>query len=491
MTQLIHQPPNHDVTPNHSAYAHLNKAEQDYLRSLVSPFLNRGARLPDIYQTPSQFKCVHGNVNVTTNVLGFARVFLQPHSGKITVYNGAAHDQTAANLGAATILLVDDATIVASAASRVISAGLKIRSLSSFNLEAGSIQSYTSTLSFGLDYDVYRDYPHQKVYSKGQIGSVRYLPISDQELEFQAYTMPFSGNRSIGFLIKGAVSLTYDLEYVINFEYGGSANTELVPYQSGPVGDWRKVVQMLSHNNQGSDAWTIRAHPLNSKQSKFLSGPGSSIPAAGNQTLFAGRSLLNPMYGVSNSPAANISIPKRVKTLNTIVDPDQSNSQNHTLGQLGVIAPLVIAGFYASTTPQEQYSQPGLEQIFDTAPNVPSSNDVDFQTSLEAQPELQPLLDATLQTDEQFASFPRPNRSVNPFEDHTAFGFVQTNAIQKPNSNHILAHGDDGGGIGTYDLTIKPEVTTEPYAPTIEAPQLTSDVAMIDAAIISDSLLSG
>lgn len=56
----------------------------------------------------------------------------------------------------------------------------------------------------------------------------------------------------MGFMVKGAPSQTFDLEYSLTFEYISTSNTDLVPHAYGPPGDVRKIVGGLPNVNRAA-----------------------------------------------------------------------------------------------------------------------------------------------------------------------------------------------------------------------------------------------
>lgn len=64
--------------------------------------------MPTNMSTPCQIKNTHGNVQVTANSLGFARVYMGMGigSGQIVAYNDATHTETVR--GASAVLLATD-----------------------------------------------------------------------------------------------------------------------------------------------------------------------------------------------------------------------------------------------------------------------------------------------------------------------------------------------------------------------------------------------
>lgn len=91
--------------------------------------------------------------------------------------------------------------------SRVVSAGLWIRSLGTVAADAGIIQAFASPIDYqSTNWDVFRDSPNQKIYSKGEAAVIRYYPYDETELLFgiAGDTNRPRFNHNLGFLIKGA-----------------------------------------------------------------------------------------------------------------------------------------------------------------------------------------------------------------------------------------------------------------------------------------------
>lgn len=53
-------------------------------------------------------------------------------------------------------------------------------------------------------------------------------------------------------MIKGASSITYDIEYSMTFEYVSANNTDLVPMTYGPVGEVERVLCTETNMNRAS-----------------------------------------------------------------------------------------------------------------------------------------------------------------------------------------------------------------------------------------------
>lgn len=94
----------------------------------------------------------------TTNALGYGRVFMSMQAGGIVGYSDATHNET--TLGVGVVYLFDDINIT-SGPSRIVAAGLWIRSLQAVLNDAGVMQTYASPLTSNIaSYDVYRDSPN-------------------------------------------------------------------------------------------------------------------------------------------------------------------------------------------------------------------------------------------------------------------------------------------------------------------------------------------
>jgi len=219
----------------------------EYLNSLHDPFVYRGVRIPSQFPTPSQVKAISGVVTFNTNALGFARVAVRCQTGSITIYNDATHNETV--LGSAVALVPSDADIVGASILRMVSGGIKIRSLASFSIESGQIQGYNTLLGAARNYDAYRDSPHQMIYSKGSVATIRYYPLDLSMLNMipnAGISASLLNEASFGVMISGAVNQSYSLQYTFNYEYSGATNTDLVPHRLGPVGNPTTVIERIS-----------------------------------------------------------------------------------------------------------------------------------------------------------------------------------------------------------------------------------------------------
>lgn len=94
--------------------------------------------MPTTMSTPCQIKNIHGNVNATANAAGFARIYINlgANGGAILSYADATANET--TLGVFTYLLAYDADFN-SGPSRVVAAGLRMRSMTSVLNDAGTV----------------------------------------------------------------------------------------------------------------------------------------------------------------------------------------------------------------------------------------------------------------------------------------------------------------------------------------------------------------
>jgi len=220
-----------------------------YTATLSDPWTKRGIRIPSPLPAPTQLKCIHGNISFTTNALGYARIAVKLLDASILVYNDVTHTESV--IGAASTLLAADADLSASIIRRLVSGGIKVRSVASFSNESGLIQSYSSIADNPQFYDVYRDSPHQRVYSKGEVAIVRYIPFDISETLLGNYDV--LTRHYIGVMVKGAISATYDLQYSMNYEFVSANNTDLVPHVIGPTGKPEETVQKFAGVNHADD----------------------------------------------------------------------------------------------------------------------------------------------------------------------------------------------------------------------------------------------
>lgn len=227
--------------------------ESAWLKALHDPFVHRGVRIPWLFPVPTQVSTFHGNLSFSTNAAGFARVLMycnKASPGLIALYNDALHTDTVS--GASTVLFA--APLPGSTPNRVVCAGMKIRSTASMTVEAGYIQSYSSIDQGGnASYDLYRDTPHQRIYSKGTVAHVRYLPSDGNSLDLGFIN---TTDNNIGFMIVGAPTQSFFLQYSITIEYTGTANTDNVPKLVCQGGNYLKVLPLIQQVNAGHpDSW--------------------------------------------------------------------------------------------------------------------------------------------------------------------------------------------------------------------------------------------
>lgn len=269
-----------------------NEAEKQYIRSLFNPWEVRGVRCPTPFPAATQVSTYHGTLTFSTNSLGFARVYMRlatSQVGSIDVYNGATHTETV--LGSATALYAGPGLTIS--LGRLVNAGLKCRSSASFSNEAGFIQAYVSQSNpDNASYDVYRDHPHQKLYQKGETARVVAIPFDRNNLSL--YSVPnwhYSGYH-MGFMISGAPSLTYVLQYAITLEYISTFNTDLLPHVLSPIGDASDHLADVKSVNPCADDAT--ASYMSDVLTKGVNAAASVANAAG-QIIGSGiEGLINP-----------------------------------------------------------------------------------------------------------------------------------------------------------------------------------------------------
>ena len=243
--------PIHIISKPNSNRMHDN--ESLWLKALHDPFIHRGVRIPWLFPVATQVSTYHGNLSISTNAAGFARVLMycnKANPGLIALYNDALHTDTV--LGASTNIF--PAPLGGGIANRVVCAGMKIRSTASMTVEAGYIQSYSSIDSGSYaSYDLYRDTPHQRIYSKGTVAHVRYLPSDCNSLDLGSLT---TTDNNIGFMIVGAPTQSFFLQYTITIEYTGTSNTDNVPKLVCNGGNYLKVLPLIQPLNAGHpDSW--------------------------------------------------------------------------------------------------------------------------------------------------------------------------------------------------------------------------------------------
>lgn len=223
-----------------------------WLRSLYDPFSMRGVRLPWPFPVATQVSTYHGNLTFSTNAAGFARIVMATHKGSIgsiNVFNDATH--TEINAGPATALYDPFASVTGP--RRVVNAGLKCRSTASLTNEAGYIQAYASLDTNAGNYDLYRDVPHQHIYTKGEVAHVRWLPSDYSDFDMATLSQHFS---HIGFMIVGASSQNYFLQYSITIEYSSTSQTDVIPKMVNSGGNVNSVLpEMMGCNSAKPDSW--------------------------------------------------------------------------------------------------------------------------------------------------------------------------------------------------------------------------------------------
>ncbi len=262
------------VRPRGRAPAFSN-AEREYAMSLHDPFNVRQVRIPTPHPVPTQCITYHGTASFTTNAAGFAQVCFVPNLGSIILYNDALHTDT--NLGAATTLVPSP---YATSYKRLVNAGIKVRSSASFSNEAGNIQAYSTFFGRSSGYDKYRDSPHQKLHSKGEVASVVYYPQDPNFLCFGSQICASTPDFHIGVLITGAPSLSYLLQYAFTLELVSDSNTDIIPLRVGPTGDSSKVLSAINaHNPADPSTWDL----LKDKVGNFLhQGASEAASLAGS-----------------------------------------------------------------------------------------------------------------------------------------------------------------------------------------------------------------
>lgn len=290
--QVVSKPQAQRMSNGRRMFKPKNEAEKQYFRALFNPWEVRGVRCPCPFPVATQVSTYHGTLTFSTNALGFARVYMRLSSslaGVIEVYNGATHTETV--LGSSTTLYAGPGLTMT--LGRLVNAGLKCRSSASFSNEAGFIQSYVSVNSAdNPSYDIYRDHPHQKLYQKGETARVVAIPFDQNNLNL--YSTPnwhYSGYH-MGFMIAGAPSLTYVLQYALTLEYCSTSNTDLLPHVLGPVGHAGDHLPDLKAVNPCVDENT--ASYMSDVLTKGVDAAASVANAAG-QVIGAGiDGLINP-----------------------------------------------------------------------------------------------------------------------------------------------------------------------------------------------------
>jgi len=283
--------------------------EREWLAALADPLSVRQVRVPSRFTPATSCVTYHGNVTFQTNSAGFARIAYQLVSGSIILYNDIAHTDTV--LGPSSTLLASP--FPGTNYARICSAGLKVRSTSSFSNESGMIQAYSSLLGASNAYDVYRDSPHQMIYNKGQVAICRYLPVDNSELELQNLAAPgIIGSHVIGVMVVGGGNAqTYNVQYAITLEYVSGSNTDLVPQRLAPLGDPHKVAAGVAHNNHASSAWTQTADFVRQHGVSVVGGAVTGFAAGGpaGAAAGAGVALTKSLFsgGITHAQASQAS----------------------------------------------------------------------------------------------------------------------------------------------------------------------------------------
>lgn len=258
-------------------------ADREYIASLLNPWEIRQVRIPTPFVVSTASSTYHGNITFTANAAGFANVILRPSYGTISVYNDVAHTET--NLGAANLLYTAG---YAALLGRVVNAGIKVRSLASWNSESGYMQAYVRLGAIATTYDLARDTPQQQIYSKGEVAKVVYLPC-DTSYFTLAESGSYIGNSSnsshhLGVLIVGAAAnQPFTIQYAITVEYTNpsAANSDSTPLKTAPVGNAKVHVAVL--------------HGTNAAAAPTLAQTGSGFALSGAQTGAAIGSFFGPV----------------------------------------------------------------------------------------------------------------------------------------------------------------------------------------------------
>lgn len=275
----------------------LNQEEALYLKALHDPFKYRAVRMPSHYRSPLSVMTAHGSINFVANAAGLARLAFTPMGGSnvIYVYNDATHTETV--WGAPTQYLFARPTTTY---AKVVNAALLVRSTASFSNEAGLIQSYANYESGSTTYDFLRDSPNQKIYSKGQVAGVNWVPCDKSEIELGNFgdTARSASRKTIGFLITGATSgQQYTCQYSVTYEFVPStADSDFYPVRIGPYGDHQKALATISHNNHAEpSSWKANLKEVLQLGSYAVNGYMAGGPAGAAAGLAVG------LFGESNT----------------------------------------------------------------------------------------------------------------------------------------------------------------------------------------------
>jgi len=171
------------------------------------------------------------------------------NTGMIVVFNDSLHNET--TVGSSNLLY--DPGLVGTAPRRVVNAGLKCRSTASITAEAGYLQTYASLDTNTGVYDIYRDLPHQHIYTKGEVAHVRWLPSDYSDFDMGTSSQNVS---HLGIMVVGAPSQSYFLQYSITIEYSGTTQTDVIPKMVNNGGNANNVMEdLLTCNSAKPDSW--------------------------------------------------------------------------------------------------------------------------------------------------------------------------------------------------------------------------------------------
>lgn len=286
---------------SNALFPRLHSHSLDYVKSLRDPWSYRQVRLPTLYSVATQAHCCHGNLTFSANANGFARLSVNPFECSYILHNDATHTENV--LGTASTILLPGAPSYANSASRyrLVSAGLIIRSTSSFSTEAGLMQTFVTFVGPNVaNYDVYRDSPHVFPYSKGQTAEVVYLPFMPRcfDLLSSGEINTSFTNFYMGVMISGAAGVSYSVQYAINYEMVQSTNTDLVPLKTNPVADTHELLKLVGHNSPVNKEWTLKSY-ASDKLFSFTDGIsrlGYSLMGANSPNGFF-RNVVKPLAG--------------------------------------------------------------------------------------------------------------------------------------------------------------------------------------------------
>jgi hypothetical protein len=252
----------------------LNGAEVEYLQSMINPFAEAAARIPNIYPIPTSIYRVQGSVSMTIGSAGFGYVILKPWQMGGTLYGngGYANDNafltdagdgtgivnTAANpvINILDLLItnkVATTTYYSSAGTnpinrfRVVSAGIKVTNTSSISTRAGFITSgHSLEPEAQMRSTDYRNLPTSKTTNSDHEHYAVYVPHDPRCFNFYGFRAVYntdtswtnvSSNQNFTVatdcdsapmditenycyaVISGAPNNSFAIEYVINLEY--------------------------------------------------------------------------------------------------------------------------------------------------------------------------------------------------------------------------------------------------------------------------------